>query len=332
MDSTTRQRREYTARINRVIDHIDAHLGEALSLEELAKVACFSPFHFHRIFRALTGETLGGFIARLRVERAATLLLVNPERPITDIAYECGFSSPSTFARAFSVAFGRSASAFRASGGDGQSKESKAERNSGQQQGKPRKAPSIELVYKTGNAAHGGGLEWRITMTEDKNSVQVDLVQRPETTVAYVRHVGPYAGDAALFERLIGRLCAWAAPRGLLRFPETQIMAVYHDSPGITDDDKLRTSICINVPEDTAVSDEVGRMVLAGGSYAVGHFTIKELQDYPAAWEAMFAHWLPESGFEPSDSPCFELYLNDPKEHPEGHTLMDICIPVQPLR
>ncbi|MBU1239155.1 AraC family transcriptional regulator [Myxococcota bacterium] len=339
MDSQSRQRREYTARINRVIDYIDAHLSEELNLTGLARVACFSPYHFHRLFGALTGETLNAFIGRLRIEKAASLLLINPERPITDIAYDCGFSSPSTFARSFSAAFGMSASRFREVGATEKSKNGKAHSNYGQAHSKPWKDYSIELRYNMGNAADNSGstpnLEWRITMQNEKEmfeTVNVELMEMEESTVAYVRHVGPYAGDAGLFERLIGRICAWAGPRGLLNFPETKIIAVYHDSPEITDESKLRTSICVNVPPDTVVTDDVGKMTLAGGKYAVGHFTVKELSDYPRAWNTMFGLWLPESGFEPADSPCFELYKNNPREHPEGLCFMDICIPVKPLQ
>src|SRR5207247_10418688 len=59
-------RLEYDKRVNRVIDHVRAHLAEPLTLADLARVAAFSPFHFHRVFRAITGETLFGFIQRLR--------------------------------------------------------------------------------------------------------------------------------------------------------------------------------------------------------------------------------------------------------------------------
>src|SRR5688500_11577282 len=65
----------YQMRVNRVIDHIRAHLGDTLTLADLAGVAAFSPFHFHRVFKAATGETLFGFIQRVRLERAAVALL-----------------------------------------------------------------------------------------------------------------------------------------------------------------------------------------------------------------------------------------------------------------
>ena len=67
---TVAHRREYERRVNRVVDYIEAHLSDELPLEKLAAVAAFSPFHFHRVFAAITGETLSDFIRRIRLERA----------------------------------------------------------------------------------------------------------------------------------------------------------------------------------------------------------------------------------------------------------------------
>jgi AraC family transcriptional regulator len=92
IDRRQMARNEYMARINRVIDHIDRNIGKDLSLEELARVAHFSRFHFHRIFHALVGETLNTFIQRLRLERAANQLTDNPKKSITAVGLDCGFS------------------------------------------------------------------------------------------------------------------------------------------------------------------------------------------------------------------------------------------------
>lgn len=109
-------REEYMSRINRVIDYIETNIDEDLSLENLARVANFSRFHFHRIFRAIVGETLSQFIQRIRVERAAAQLIDNPRKSITEIAFDCGFSGSATFARAFRETFHMSASQWRSNG------------------------------------------------------------------------------------------------------------------------------------------------------------------------------------------------------------------------
>src|SRR5690242_9291047 len=106
---------EYTQRINRVIDHLRGNLDRHIKLDELAKVACFSEFHFHRIFGAVSGETLNNFTNRVRLEKAARLLRYT-DWSLTDIALACGFSSSATFSRAFRSAYDTTPRHFRKSG------------------------------------------------------------------------------------------------------------------------------------------------------------------------------------------------------------------------
>ena len=164
---------------------------------------------------------------------------------------------------------------------------------------------------------------------ESKLQVAVEVRELPEMHVAYVRHVGPYAGDTELFGRLFGRLMSWAGPRGLIG-PNARMLSVYHDDPSVTDESKLRTDCCITVQSDTRVDGEVGKATLPAGKYAVGHFEIAQ-DRYGEAWHTLMAGWLPESGFQPADGPCYELYLNDPKQHPQGKCVVDIHVPVKPL-
>jgi AraC family transcriptional regulator len=109
----TTPRSTYIARINRVIDHIDAHLADPLDLETLAAVAHFSAFHFHRIFRTMTGETLGDWVRRRRLEIAAGRLVSSPGTSATRIALDVGFASPEVFTRAFRAYFGVTPGAWR---------------------------------------------------------------------------------------------------------------------------------------------------------------------------------------------------------------------------
>ncbi len=310
-------RSEYTARINAVLDYIDTHLDSELSLETIAAVANFSPYHFHRIFKAMTGETLNRFIQRVRVEKAAIQLLQNPAKTITEIALDCGFSGSAAFARLFRENFGVSASEWR--------KIRKTDSNCGKTDGNHGKAYKVTFMYFDRDTNH---LTWRITMNDTQINVQIKTFE--PSTVAYIRHVGPYKGDAQLFGRLIGRLMQWAGPRGILERPDFSLMAVYHDDPDVTEEEKQRLSICCTVPEDCEVGGDVGKMSMPGGTYAVGHFELST-DEYEEAWKAIYGSWLPESGYQPDDRPPFELYLNDPADHPEGKCIVDICVPVKAL-
>lgn len=320
-------REEYTARINRVIDYIEANISRDLSLNELATVAHFSPFHFHRIFSGMVGETLNGFIKRLRIEKAATMLMHNTKKSITEIAFECGFSSSSTFSRIFQETFQMSASEWRASKYLKNSKNGKPDSKEGKPVGNIQQDFDVYSFYTDSMKKQ----MWRVEMKANKELItSIEVKDIPEMHVAYIRHIGPYAGDEQLFGNLFNRLCTWAGPRGLLRFPETKFITIYHDNPDITNETKLRTDVCITVPPDAQVDGEIGKATIPAGKYAIAHFEITP-DKYGDAWNAVYGGWLPESGYQPDDRPCFELYLGDPKEHPEGKHVVDIYAPVKPM-
>ena len=325
-------RKEYIARINRVIDHIEAHLDEPLRLETLAGVAHFSPYHFHRVFHAMVGETLNRFIQRVRCERAALKLVGNPSQSIGAIALDCGFSSSQSFARAFREQFGMSASAWR---------EACLARDAGDISATVRKIRNIDRKIgntdgKNGNVsamverdiASGISTTRSTTMTE-RITPTVTVNDFPETTVAYIRHIGPYQSDPELFGSLFGRLFQWAGPRGLLG-PDTKVMSIYHDDPNLTAPEKLRTDVCISVSPDTPVDGEVGRLTIPGGRYAFARVEVTSDQ-FGEAWDAVCGDWLPDSGYEPADGLSFEIYHNDHREYPEGKHIVDIVIPVKPM-
>ena len=269
-DRARHWREEYIARINRVVDYIESHLGEKLSLEQLAKVANFSPFHFHRVFGAMVGETLNQFVARLRAEKAAMQLAANPKKSITEIALDCGFSSSATFARAFKDRFSMTASEWRELKSPNHRKIGKTVRNGGKPNSKTGEATGDPFAYVGGSNSRQ---QWRDEMNEPL-PVDVEVKDLPELNVAYVRHIGPYAGQVGVFEDLFGRLMQWAGPRGLVGGPDTEILSVYHDDPEVTDEDKLRVDACITVPEGTPVDGEVGQMKVPGGKFAVAHFEL----------------------------------------------------------
>ena len=310
------RRVEYATRFNRVVDFIQAHLSEPMNLEALAGVACFSPCHFHRLFHGWMGETIHDFIFRLRVERAAAQLVYNPRKSITEIALDCGFSSSSTFARAFKAFHGLSASEWRKN------------RNIRNKDRKICKAEDLGGIASSQGEKEinpfGGSA---VTMMS-----RVEVRQFPPLHVAYIRHVGPFQENAALFERLFGKICGWAGPRGLLGLPSSRFLSVHHDNPEmeITDVRKLRLDAAVTVPEGTRVDGEISKQRLEGGAYAVSRLRIHAKQ-YMAAWDALMGGWLPSSGYQPDDRPCFEIYLNEPWTDPGLTHEVEICLAVKPL-
>jgi AraC family transcriptional regulator len=160
----------------------------------------------------------------------------------------------------------------------------------------------------------------------DKSKFKVEVREAPALTVAYVRHVGPFQEMGRAF----GTLMRWAGPRGLLRFPETKSLGIYHDDPEITETGKLCSDACITVPPDTKVEGEIGKMIVPGGLFAVAQAEISQ-DEFGEAWNALMRDWLPGSGYQPDDRMCYELYLNDPKTHPQGKFVIEIHEPIRPL-
>jgi AraC family transcriptional regulator len=238
LSSPSASRAEYLARIHRVIDHIERHLADPLPIEGLAAVACFSPYHFHRLFTAHTGEPLYRFILRLRVERAANQLLHNPGKSVTAIAFDCGFGSSAAFARAFRAAFGTSATAFRAAC----RKNRETIRKMGQDRIETRfyDPSNIAAIVADDVQRKVEAMSTTSARTEKAaQSVRIETIE--PMPVAYVRHIGPYAGDSALFGRLFGRLSQWVGARGLFG-PGTKWLTIYHDNPEVTEPERLRIS------------------------------------------------------------------------------------------
>src|SRR5271154_1011969 len=108
--------RFYKERLLRVLVHIQQHLDEPLVLEDLARMACLAPYHFHHVFTGMLGESLASHVRRLRLERAASRLKLT-ETPVVQVAFEAAYETHESFSRAFRKAFGLSPLQFRTRNG-----------------------------------------------------------------------------------------------------------------------------------------------------------------------------------------------------------------------
>jgi len=154
---------------------------------------------------------------------------------------------------------------------------------------------------------------------------EAEVKELPERFVACIRHTGPYNEIGKAIERIF----AWAGPNGLIQFPKTNVLAVYHDSPDEVAVSELRSDACLTVPEGTEGDDDVNTMTIPGGLFAVAHVEI-DVSEYGAAWDKLIGEWMPGSEYEPDEERlCYELYLNDPNQHPEKKHIVDICEPVK---
>jgi AraC family transcriptional regulator len=306
-------RREYQRRINRVIDHVQAHLDDDLTLERLAEIAAFSPFHFHRVFAAMTGETLSDFIRRVRIERAAGALISLPGTTILDIALRYGFSSAATFARVFKAHFGMSATQWRSGGARQWRERHQAER-------KNRKADVKRIGHRSPASLQRTSLE-RIAM-------RVEIREIPPYRIAYLRHFGPYGTKGAI-TALWTQLWLWIRSRDLAQ-PGMLTVGIGHDAPGIVAQDRLRYDAGLIVGHNFKPDRSVDVANLPGGKYAVAVFQgpATVITD---AWAKLYAVWLPASGYQPEDRPRLELRREHALRLPAGHFRCELCLPIGPL-
>lgn len=314
MDSKQLSKQEYTTRINRVMDYIRLNLDKSFDLATLASVASFSPYHFHRIFTAMVGETPNNFVSRIKLEKAAQLLHNNPKASVSEVALACGFVNVSSFSRAFKGYFGLTTTEFRnqdkaiyIKDGVRYSKDCKAVSKIGK---------NIQQVNE-----QFCSVEFNKIIIMD---TKIEIKRMPELNLIYCRHTGDFKKIGQAYEKLF----SWAIPRELVN-QNTKTVTVYQDDPAITSIDKVRQDACIIVDDNVKVDGEIGKLNIPAGKYAVGRFELKETE-FEEAWNTMCA-WLTESGFQPSDSPTYEYYHNDYSADPEHKFIVDICIPVKPL-
>ena len=301
--------KEYIRRIHKVQDYMEAHIGEALTIEELAKIAGFSKYHFSRIFQGILGEPLAHYVSRVRLEQALFYLAHRRDMNMTDIALELGFTDSAVFSRAFKHFHGISPSEYRKA----YSKNCKepfllSEYN--------KEAAKEERAKKRGFPVKG----------------EITLETLPDQEIVYVRHVGSYESLAENYERLLNELIESAQKEQLFASEESWILAMYHDNPEFGEEESFRTTIGMTVPKGQAVneSSSLGRMPLKGGRYAVGRFYITA-EEFGDAWNYMYDQWLTQSGYVPCNSYPFEVYLNDPRSDAEHKIDVAIYVPIEPL-
>jgi AraC family transcriptional regulator len=283
-----------------VVEYIDRHLDSELDLATLAGVAHFSEFHFHRLFRALTGEALGDYVRRRRLEIAAIQLRSQLQVPVLGIAIGVGFGSAEAFTRAFRMRFGCSPTEWRKSKHD-------------------------QMARKTGQAP-------RFTLRKDDDSrykeiaMKVRLIDREPVHVAYLRYTGPVGPGIGKF--WMETVAPWMQTNNLYGRDRYGISL---DDPSVTKPAACRYDACVASPEDEVLSGDPQRKVIPGGKYAALSFegTGREIG---AAWDSLLRDWLPQSGLQLDSRPFFEHYPADGKYDPKtGAFSCNICVPVAKL-
>ena len=305
----TETRSFYETAVERTVIHIARTLDDALDLTAIAKTAALSPFHFHRVFRGMVGETPLEMHRRLRLERAAQRLL-ETDVAITAIAFDAGYETHEAFTRAFRVAYGISPTNFRH--GDTEPRSECV------------RLRQIELAAPSGvHFEKGSPKDPTISFVSGGPIMDVTIEQRAELRVAAVHHVGPYNRISEAFQRLH----AIAEPAGLQKFPDTAMLAVYYDDPESKPADQLEADAGITVPEGVPLHKGLVEKRIPAGRYAhtthVGPYS--RLGD---TWSRLMGEWLPKSGHRVGEGPSYEVYRNTPMNAPPEELRTELYLPL----
>ncbi|WP_202840022.1 AraC family transcriptional regulator [Luteimonas saliphila] len=281
-------------RIDAVVAHLQATMArdEPLpDLADLARIAHFSPFHFHRVWRALTGEPVGRTVSRLRLLRALELLR-DADVNITTVAQAAGYDTAQAFARAFRDALDASP---------------------GEVRGRPERIDAA--VARLGAPTVPSGQD---------PALQVEVVSLAPFEVVALRNRGAFADLDAAFGRLFG----WAAEAGVVD-SIVGLHGVPHADHREVPPETLEFDCAIELAVRADPSPPLQRMVLDGGTFArvrhVGAYDgLEDLID------RVLAHWWPDSGHALRDVPIRYAFQDDPEVVPESLLRADILLPLAP--
>lgn len=278
-----RMANDYEKRLMRVWDHIHDHPEGDLSLDALADVAALSRFHFHRVFHAMTGQTVAQAVRRLRLYRAS-VALVSGAQPLAQVARGVGYDNLASFTRAFTEAYGLTPAAFRARG--------------------ELRPPTP--VFKTGEPL----------------MYPVEIRNEPARRIAALPHKGPYNEISRAYDKLGAVL----GTRGL--WPQAgEMVAVYYDDPSATPAADLRSHAGVVFGPAVALDAPLEVVNLPPGPHAVLTYR-GPYSGLAAAYDQIYARWLPGSGRQPAESPVFEIYRNTPMDTAPEDLLTEICVPL----
>ncbi len=278
--------------LNRAADYIQDHFAENLTLEKLASVACYSKYHFHRLFREHFGETVHDHILRIRLEHAARRLTSDLSASVSEVAWGCGFSNAQNFARVFKARFRCSPTSFRHN-------------------------PDRKIL----NSIQGEPA----VKEESKEPLQITIKELSSCRVVYKRVIGPCRPET--YRQPINRLLHWAFERDIVRGFLLPIGAGWGDPETIPENIYIY-DVCLAVSEDVEGDGDIGIQNLPGGRYAVLH--CEDTWEAIAAHSRRLAYeWLPANGYQSDLRPILTFLSNNSQMNPRRIAIVDICMPIK---
>lgn len=313
---------DYRRRIARVIEAILLEPGAPHTLDSLAAVAHLSPYHFHRIYRALAGESIVETVQRLRLAQAAQRLTDASAR-VTAVAHDAGYNSPQAFARAFRGFTGVTPSEFKAR--QKHLATPAASRRSG---AVCNVADAANAIEATNELADAGEADANHAANPDESRMSlwpsVELAEIAPLDVLCLRHEGPVATIGQTFRDLLHMLHCEDDPR-----TDQRVGICVHD-PALKGSFRYMAGIVASpdVASHETPPVRVEPLRVEGGLYAM-HRLVGPYALIAPTFRALYGVWLPQSGYTLDTRPALELYRSPPRAGLQRACVTDLMIPIR---
>lgn len=286
---------DYRAAIDRATAYIHSHNDDPLQLDRLAEVAGFSPFHFHRIFTAMMGESVAEYIRRWRLGSAVQQLLQS-DAPVTEIALAAGYETHAAFSKAFRKRFGIAPTTLR-------------------------------TMDRT--AAYALLLEQPALNVPKGRKVTPELRTLPDLRVLYARGWGIID-----YQYFLASNAAFATLMRFIRAHNlidkyNARLGITPDDYSVVPHDQCRfdAGVVLNPGVEVELDETVAIQTIAGGRWAV--FPHRGAYDTLwQSWNSAYRDWLPRSGEMPRNVPPIEIYINNIRTTPVEQLITEILIPI----
>ncbi|WP_345984857.1 AraC family transcriptional regulator [Sulfurimonas sp. HSL-1656] len=276
--------------VNDALYYIYRHIDSPITLEVLAERNRTSVYHFHRIFKEVTGRNFYDTLQSIRLQKAANLLIVNKKEKVSAIAQQCGYSTHSAFIRAFRQRYSLTPTQWREGGYLDFSKEN---------------------IRYSDNAPR---------ITSDFTGLKPEIVKMPAIRVAYIRHRGYNRSIADVWRRLY----AYAVEHGL---ESARQIGLHHDNPSIVPLNECAYVAAIEIPETFEVTGSVSSFVIPPSLCA--RFTMQgRYGEVPNLIRHIYHTWLPESGFEAKTLPPYVVYRRNHFLERDERFDLDFYLPI----
>jgi AraC family transcriptional regulator len=278
MKKSTHNKRTLLA--NKIMFYIYTHIDTDINLDWLCEDLNVSKFHMHRIFKEAFGRNIYESIKSIRLQKASNLLITNKYSTISDIGKQCGYSSHSSFIRAFKERFEMTPKEWK---------------NGGYRE------YSQKIIEKSEHPT--------LNSTADFSNLEPEIVQMPAIRAYYIRHQGYNKSMKQTWQKLY----TWTLSNNITDY---QQIGLYHDNPSITPHESCQYIACIQTDQELEDS-RLPSFVIFGGTYAKfdlqGHYgeVLKLIQ-----W--VYHEWLPESGFETTTKPSYVIHRKNHFLNKEG--------------